>query len=463
MNSPEKHMGSKKIQSTKISRRRFLKTTGAAAGMMLSAPWYIPSRILGSLSPSNRITIGCIGVGNQGMQDLRGFLELDNVQALAVCDVNRAGFYKAATRYAGREPAQKMVNDYYASRSRSGAYRGCETYRDFRELLARGDIDAVLIVTPDHWHAVMAIEAARVGKDIYCEKPLGYSVRESRAMVEAVRRYGRVLQTGTHHRSDSVVRYGCELIRNGYLGKLTKIHTCLPAHSLRTMVSNGVSEEIPDDFDYDMWLGPAPWAPYHERRCFYTFRFIQDYAGGETTNTGAHIFDIIQWALGRDRTTPVEFEDMGSKFPSEGLYDAVSSIRFRARYSDGLEIVCLPEGHKDLVARFEGTEGFLEIYWHHLKAHSDSLLRRSIAPGETRLYHSSNHYYDFVQAVRSRRDPIAPVEVGHASATFANLANIAMRLHRKIVWDPTGETFGSDEEANRMLSRSMRSPWRLPV
>jgi len=217
---------------------------------------------------------------------------------------------------------------------------------------------------------------------------------------------------------------------------------------------------VPDGFDYDLWLGPAPWASHHEHRCFYTFRFIQDYSGGETTNTGAHKFDIVQWGLGTEQTGPVEIEDLGSEFPKTGLFDTVSRIHFRARYANGVELICTPSGIGGAV-RFEGAEGWVHVDWNSFRTHPESLMDTVIGPDEIHLYESRDHKRNFLDCIKSGRDPIAPVEVGHRSASVCHLANIAMRLKRKLHWDPDEERFINDEQANRLLSKPVRAPWHL--
>jgi predicted dehydrogenase len=423
----------------------------------------VPSTIFGANAPSNRITMGCIGTGGQGTRDMNGFLQNDDLQILAVCDVNRgSGGYKSQSQFCGREPAKKIVEDYYAKNSRSGSYSGCDAYGDFRHVIERDDIDAVLIVTPDHWHAIPTIMAARAGKDIYCEKPLSLTVREGRAMVEAVRSNGVVFQTGSHHRSKARMRFACELVQNGRIGKVKRFTTVLGPHPLRRDIMDWKPMPVPEGFDYDFWLGPAPLAPYHDARCLYNFRFIMDYAGGETTNTGAHAFDIVQWANGTQLTGPVEFEDLGSEFPTKGLYTAVSKIHFRAQYANGVELLCLPSGgFKNMTARVEGEEGSIDINWDGIETQPVSLQRSVIGPDEIHLYESKDHYRNFLDCVKSRRDPIAPIEVGHRSASLCHLANIAMFLKTKLKWDPIAERVTNNEEANLLLGRDMRNPWSL--
>ena len=444
-----------------LSTRRDFLLSMAFGAASFGVPYIVPNSAFGANAPSNRITVGCIGNGNMGFTDLQGLMHQDDTQILAVCDVNRGSFgYKTAKQFRGREPARKLVNDYYAKKAGSGSYKGTDAYNDFRELLARDDIDAVSVTTPDHWHAIPTIMAARAGKHIYCQKPLSLTIAEGRAMVEAVRRYGVVLQTGSQHRSKDRMRFACELVRNGRIGQVQRVLTDLPRHGLRFEIDTWQPTPVPDGFDYDLWLGPAPWAPHHEHRCFYTFRFVQDCSGGETTNTGAHKFDIVQWALGTERTGPMEIEDLGSEFPKTGLFDTVSRIHFRARYANGVELICTPGGVGG-AARFEGTEGWVHVSWNSFKTQPESLMNTVIGPDEIHLYKSLDHKRNFLDCIRSGRDPITPVEVGHRSASVCHLANIAMKLHRKLRWDPDEEHFINDEPANRLLSKPIRAPWHM--
>ena len=443
------------------SRRDFLKY--AAAGVMgtYGMPYLVASSALGAGAPSNRISVGCIGTGNMGFTDLQGLMHQDDTQIVAVCDVNRGSFgYKTAEQFRGREPARKLVDDYYGGQRRSGVYKGTDAYNDFRDLLARDDIDAVSVTTPDHWHAIPTIMAARAGKHIYCQKPLSLTIAEGRAMVEAVRRYGVILQTGSQHRSKQRMRFACELVRNGRIGRVKRVLTSLGRHGLRFDLDTWNPTPVPDGFDYDLWLGPAPLVPHQEHRCFYTFRFVQDYSGGETTNTGAHKFDVVQWGLGTEQTGPVEIEDLGSEFPKTGLFDTVSRIHFRAQYANGVELICTPGGIGG-AARFEGTEGWVHMDWNSFSTHPKSLMETVIGPNEIHLYESSDHKRNFLDCIKSGREPITPVEVGHRSASICHLANIAMRLNRKLHWDPDEEYFINDEQANRLLSKPVRAPWNL--
>jgi len=442
---------------TRLTRRRFLASAGAA----LAAPYVLPARARGAAAPSNRVHVGCIGVGNQGSQVLQGFLQNDDVQVVAVCDVNTASYgYKTASQYLGRDPARRMVEDHYAAGSPSGRFRGCDAVTDFREVLGRPDVDAVTIVVPDHWHAVMTVLAARAGKDIYCEKPLSLTVEDGRAMVQAVRRSGIVLQTGSHERSRQVTRLACELVRNGRIGRLRRILAVVGPHNKVGPEGAWAPMPVPPGFDYETWLGPAPWEPYHKDRCLYTFRFILDYSGGQVTNYGAHSLDMAQWGHGTDRTGPVEVEDAGSEWPRDGLFNVATRVGFRARYADGVELECLTRDD-NVAARFEGTEGWVEVGYKGFFTEPESLKRTVFGPNEVRLYESRDHYRNFLDCVKSRAEPAAPVEVGHRSVTLCHIGNIAMRLGRRLRWDPEAERFIGDDEANRLLGRPKRAPWGL--
>ena len=466
--------------SRRASRRKFLKVLGAASAAF-AVPTIAPRSVFGASAPSNRIGMAVIGNGNQSEIDIPAFLQNDDVQLLAVCDVNTAsGGYRTPQQFLGRKPAQEKVNRYYAEKTGRGQYRGCDAYRDFREVLERSDVDAVAIIVPDHWHAWMTVAAARAGKDIYCEKPLSLTVADGQAMVRAVRQHGRILQTGSHWRSYPLARRACELVRNGRIGKLQRILTCLPPNNA---VSPGVGWQpmpVSEGFDYDRWLGPAPEAEYHEDRCFYRFRFILDYSGGQVTNFGAHRNDIAQWGHGTDSTGPVEVEDLGSEFPPRGdLFTTALKAAFRCRFADGVALECRteePDSDTRFETRFEGTEGWVQFSRGGLKTEPESLASSQIGPDEIHLLVSNpqrsgdekgtsylipDHVRNFLDAVRSRQDPIQPVEVGHRTATICHLGNIAMRLKRKIRWDPDRERILGDDEAAAMLSRPNRPPWNL--
>jgi len=457
------------MKSLKINRRKFLRRATSTALGMITFPYIAPSSALGkagNIEPSNRINMGFIGVGGMGTNNMRAFLTQRDVQVVAVCDVVKASdeyghWYKRGWQGAwfGRESARKIVEDHYAQMKKASQYKGCAAYIDFRDLLVRNDINAVCITTPDHWHAIPVIMAASTGKHIYCEKPLSLTVAEGRAMAEAVQRYGVIFQTGTQRRSSQQYRFVCELIRNGRIGRLKRAVATIGSNNKEAPAKDWQAMPVPDWLDYDMWLGPAPWASYHKDRCLYTFRFGLDYSGGQTTNLGAHAIDIVQWANGTDDTGPVEVEDLSGEFPEDGLFTTATKVHFCARYANGLELICKTQYGGPL--RLEGSEGWIEIQNEKPTYYPESLKTSLIGPNEIHLYESNDHHRNFLDCIKAQRETAAPVEIGHRSVTICHLGNIAMMLKHKLRWDPEKEIFVDNEAANRMLERSMRSPWHL--
>ena len=428
-----------KPSSARISRRGFLKSAAAVAAF----PNLVPGSALGlngAVAPSNRIVMGSIGVNGMGTADMQAFLGCPDAHIVAVCDVERAH----------RERAKGMVEEHYAA-------KGCDCYKDFRELLARTDIDAVHIGTPDHWHVLISIAAAKAGKDIYCEKPLSKTIAEGRALCNAIKKYGRVFQTGTQLRSTNVVRYACELVQNGRIGKIHTIRTFVPVGP-----SNPLEPEqpVPDGLDYDMWLGPAPYRPYTPKRVHFNFRYFSDYAGGSMTDLGAHDNDIAQWGNGTQLTGPLEIEGEG-EFPRDGLYDTCMKFKVTHTCVNGVKIICSTDPNpQGTGVRFEGSEGWIYVRG-SIDAEPKSVLTSSIGPNEIHLYDSPNHWQNFLDCVKSRAKTIAHEEIGHRSVSVCHLGNIALNLRRKLRWDPDAEQFINDDEANRMLLSPMRAPWSL--
>jgi predicted dehydrogenase len=426
-----------------LSRRDFVK--GAAA---FGAPLIIPASAIGRdnrPAPSNRINVGFIGVGGMGSGLLRAFLALTDAQVVAVCDVDQERRLKA----------KSTVEMHYAGQSALGSYSGCADILDFRDVIARSDIDALVMALPDHWHAIPVIMAAKAGKDIYAEKPLGLTVEQGRVMSDTVNRYGRVFQTGSQLRSWSHVLHGIELVRNGRLGKIHTIHAVCGAGPA---MDNQPEMPVPPGFDYDMWLGPAPWAPYTKLRCHGIFRWNLDYSGGQITDHGAHYCDLAQWGLNRENSGPVEFEGSGD-FPKDGLWNTATTYRVECKYADGVKLIVTHEGRGG--ATFFGTEGSLYIGDGGIESDPPHLAHSVIGPNEDRVYPNNDHHQNFLDCIKTRRDPAAPIETAHRSVSIGHIGNIAMLLGRKLTWNPETERFVNDPAADRMLSRSMRSPWRL--
>ncbi len=450
-----------------LSRRRFLARTAAASGAAIAAPLFVPAAVLGKEGrppPSERIVMGCVGTGGRGTSNLRTFIQNPDVQIVAVCDVEKRSSRYYRGRTAGREPAREVVEQHYAKAKTANAEKSCRAFGDFRELLAIGDIDAVSVATPDHWHALVSIAAANAGKDIYCEKPLANSVAEGRAVAEAVRRNDRVLQTGSHERSNAKSRFAAELVLNGRIGKLHTVRIQMPCTEPHHLHVRGVEntppvEPVPEGFDYDFWLGHTPAVPYTPGRCHFWWRFVLAHGGGEMTDRGAHVIDLAQMGMGTETTGPVEIEAKGVR--GTGLYDTFMDYEFTNTFANGVRMIGSAEEPRGL--KFEGSDGWVFIHVHGcaLDAHPKSLLEETIGDSEIRIGRSPGHHRNFLDCVKSRKTPVAPAEVGHRSATICHLNNIAMLTGRKLRWDPRTERFADDDVANALLRPKMRDPWTV--
>jgi len=424
-----------------ISRRQLLRC--GAAGIAL--PYIIPAlhKARGAASPGERITMGAIGLGNQGMHNLKSFLTFDDVRVLAACDVDQNHL----------QSAKGTVDAAYGNRD-------CAAYSDFREVLARVDIDTVLIATPDHWHAILAIEAAKAGKDIYCEKPISLTVAEGRAVADTMKRYGTVYQSGTQRRSIACFRFGVDIARSGMLGKLQTLHCYY--HNGPTCPPQPV-QPVPDGFDYAMWLGPAPFEPYTARRCHGSFRWVYDYSGGQLTDLGAHFADLAQWAHGVEDTSPTQYEGW-AEFPKDGLFNTPVRFEVAATYADGVKMIMHDEtepGRGPRGNKFVGSDGWVSVDDTGKVTASDPAILRKLSAAQQGYEYMEGHHRDFLTAVRTRGRTIASPELAHRSTTTCHIANICLRLGRKLQWDPAAERFVNDAEADRMLARATRGPWRL--
>jgi len=442
------------------SRRGFLKSAAVGA---IGFPMVVRSQTLGANAPSKRITMGIIGCGNQSEQDLKRWLPMEDVQVVAVCDVNKASYgYKNDKQFLGREPVRAMVESAYAERSPSGSFKGVSSYVDFRDLLARKDIDTVAIITPDHWHAIQTIQAAAAGKDIYCQKPLSLTVRDGQEMIKAVRKYNRVLQCGSQWRSTDFLRGFTKAIQGGVVGKPHRVVTYVAKNNFDGPGPGWKPMPVPEGFEYDMWLGPAPMAPYHIDRCLYRFRFVSDYSGGQTTNFGHHSIGLAMWALGLDDQWPVEMWNMGSEFPLKGdLFDTATKIHFGCRFEKGMELECVTSP-KSFGVRIEGDKGWIETRGRSITDASSPEIAKAVQ-GKGTSEQFTNHYRTFIDCVKSRETPNESVEIGHRVSSICHLGNMVMKLDRKIRFDPKTETIIGDDEANKMLERPHRGPWSYKV
>jgi predicted dehydrogenase len=442
-----------------INRRNLLKS---AAGAALAAPFIVSASALGAggrPAASNRIGIGHIGLGGRGSGLMSGFLGNGDVQVLAVCDADAARLGNA----------KKRVDGAYSEQA-PGTYAGCKDYKEFREVLDRPDIDGVVIATPDHWHGLLTAMAARAGKDVYCEKPMASTIGDGRAAADAIKRYGRVFQVGSQERSTGTTRYACELVRNGRLGKIHTIRTWLPTGNMRSGATG--PEPVPEGFDYERWLGPAPWAPYHSRRCHGSFRWIMDYSDGELTDRGAHTNDIALLGAGPLLVGPVEIQGHGT-FLKDPLWDVPYEYHIEFTYANGLKIIVdsgdaptnaicnITKAHRGI--KFEGSEGwvFVAVHGGALEADPPGLLKSVIGPGDIQLGRSPGHGQDWINGIKTRSPTMAPAEDGHRTSSFCHLCLTACLLKRKLKWDLVREKFIDDEDANRMIFRPARAPWHF--
>jgi hypothetical protein len=429
-----------------LNRRRFLRKSAIALGAAIAVPTIIPASALGrggARAPSERITMGFIGVGGQGGGHLLGgawtyvpggYSARRDVQVLAVCDAWKDR----------RDTATRRVNENYAEIFGKGKYQSCEAYRDFRDVLARPDIDAVLIASPVHWHGVMAIMAAKAGKDIYCEKPVAITIRESQAIKETVQRYARIFQAGTQQRSEygGKFRRACELVRNGAIGELKEVYACRPGGSFEWKRFSP-AQPVPEGLDWDLALGPAPWQEYAGVANAHMFCGIGD------INWGPHHYDIVQWALDADRSGPVEMF-----FENNVLqYRYASGVVVHAQHFPGDTTGSSGGG------RFIGTNGWIAVDRENLTASDPAILQMPLDSNGPRLYRADSHSGNFLDCVRTRQQPICDVETAHRSISAVLLGGIALQLERSLKWDPQREQFLNDEAANRLLATTFRTPW----
>lgn len=433
---------------SRLSRREFLTSSAGAVGALAIAPMFIPASALGrggATAPSERITMGFIGIGGQGGGHLLGgawtyltggYAARPDVQVVAVCDVFRER----------RENAKERVNKNYAETRGQEKYTACEAYVDFREVLQRDDIDAVLIASPAHWHATMSIMAARAGKDIYCEKPTACTVRESQAVLEAVRRHGRVYQAGTQQRSEynSLFRRACEFVRSGRIGKLKEIWACRDGGAIAWPTRFGPAQPIPDGLDWDLYLGPAPEIPYDGNASAHRFDI------GEL-NWGQHHYDIVQWATDSDDTGPVELWTEGGR----SHYKYANGVVVYGNYYPGEKVG--DQGG----ATFVGTEGRIAVDRDSMVSYPPDIIREPLRPNEEHLYRCESHSGNFLDCVRTRKKPICDADIAHRAASALLLGGIAKQVQRPLKWDPAKEQFLGDEEANRLLSVAKRAPWAV--
>lgn len=450
-----------------VTRRKFLAGTASTVAF----PTIIPASALGKdgrPAPSERITVGAVGFGTIAHSTVRNFLYDERVQVVAVADpVSRAGQYHYdGSKQGGRDVGKEIIEKHYGEK-RDKTYKGCRTYEDFRNMLVQEDLDAVNVSTPDHWHALCAIYAARQGIHVYGQKPLALTVAEGRAMANEIAKAGVVFQTGSQQRSDVYFRMAAEWIRNGRLGKLKPIkvgfgggHADWNKQSARK-----APEPIPKHLNYDLWEGPAPHRDYCPAILPLNWRHNFDYSGGMVTDWGAHHIDIVQWALGMDESGPVRIENIQGEMPDPAaLYNTAATFHFEAVYADGTRLHVNDRNDEyQQGIKFEGENGkSIFVKRGKLDMQPIDLRKEKPGDGETRLKVSKKHEANFVDCIYNGETPVAPVEAAHRTITVAHLANIGLRLGRKTIeWDSKTETIRGDDEANAMLSKPMRSPYSL--
>ncbi|AKJ65244.1 Gfo/Idh/MocA family protein [Kiritimatiella glycovorans] len=429
-----------------VSRRGFLRRSTLAAASTAAAPYVIPSSALGLngiVPPSERIVLGLIGLGKISRGHFGSMLNHPGVQIAAVCDVDRTK----------REDKKTAAESRYAQNRPSGTWRGVDAYNEYERIVERDDIDACFVMTPDHWHVPIAMAAVRSGQDVYCEKPMSLTIREGRMLSDAVRRYGRVLQVGSQQRSNTAFRRAAEIVRNGWIGKVHTIYARLGTFPPPLALPE---QPVPEGFDYDRWLGRAPWHPYHPERVSGSFsrgwRRFWDYGSRKNGDWGAHHYDIIQWALGMQYSGPEFFFPVGHE----------GSEHQGFRYADGTTVLRDHPAPSGQMIHFIGEDGVVAVSRRDvLITEPAHLATLPLSPSDEHLYVSDNHRENFLECVRSRRHPIADVEIGHRTATICHLSAISERLGRTLKWDPDREAILGNREASRWMARPRRAPYTL--
>lgn len=425
----------------KQTRRQFLRNSSIVA-----APMIVKSSVLGkegATSPNSKIQMACIGVGGQGTGNMNNFLQDERVKVVAVCD----------------------VDDVHKNRALKAAKLSeRDGFTDYRDIINRKDIDAVMIATPDHWHSLITVAAARSGKDIYCEKPLAASIGEGRFVTDVVLKEKRVLQCGTWRRSGVHTRMACEWVRNGYIGKLQKVDIGVPGTFQIKGNYTGAEKEqkVPDGFDYKMWAGTTPDAPYTPGRCHFNFRWIDDYAPGYVTDWGAHFIDVAHWGMDMDNGGPTTIKADQVTRREGTIYDAVENFEITYSYPEDIEMrMFSTQKASEWGTKFIGSEGSIYVENHKLITTPPELKRKKLGPNDKRLYVSEHHHRNFIDCVISREKTAASVESAHRAASACHLGAIAAKLGRAINFDPENEKFVNDREANNLIMREFHGSWKL--
>lgn len=451
-----------------MKRRTFLEKTAAAVSGAIVVPVIVPSSVFGKNAPSNKIQIGQIGCGRIARtHDLAETLPLDDARIIAVCDLDRWRV----------EDGKKLVEDFYRKKTGKEDYLDVKMYENYREMLENPEVDAVMISTPDHWHAEPAIEAALKRKDIYMQKPNSLTITEGRLLSDVVNRQGVILQVGTQVRSaQQQFRRAAELVRNGRIGKLHTVKLSFPGDPGGP---DAPEMPVPEGLNYDMWLGSTPYVPYTEMRVHPQKGYdrpgwlrCEQFGSGMITGWGQHQFDLANWAMDTEYTGPLSVQAVAA-FPKSGLWNVHGDFMVKMEYENDLTVYANSE--TPVVIRYEGSEGWIEVYRGNynitgsdpvspesrevLNASNPNILTSEIKEDEIHLYFSEDHHANWLECIRTRKQPIVPVEVGHRACSVCLLSHIAMKLNRKLHWDPVRERFLNDDESNDMLSRPQRYPY----
>ena len=460
------------MQKVSTSRRKFIKKTGVVLGSAIAFPSIVPSSVLGKDAPGNIINVAQIGCGRIARaHDLPETMKYDSARLIAVSDVDTKRM----------QEGKQFIENWYAENKGKKNYVNIKTYPDYRELLKDKDIDAVIISTPDHWHAQSAIEAALEGKDIYLQKPAALTIKEGRVMSNIMHKTGRIFQIGSQQRSLNPwpqFKRACELVRNGRIGKIQTVKIGLPGDPA------GAEEPkmlVPDNLNYDMWLGSTPEVYYTEKRVHPQEDYsrpgwlrCEQFGAGMITGWGAHHLDTAHWGMGTEYTGPIEVEAR-AEFPDHGLWTVHGPFKVEAKYANGVNMIISGEFPNGV--RFEGDEGWIFVSrgdtgvtasdpgsqgnTEAFKASDPKILQSVIGPDEIHLYESQEQHGNWLDCIKSRKQPVAPAEIAHRSTSACLVAHIAMKLPRKLYWDPVNERFKNDDEANGMLSRPQRYPYGI--
>lgn len=430
-----------------MNRRRFIQSTAA-----FSVPLIVPASVLGkggAVAPSERVTVGLIGCGGQGSGVFHGMLNLAEVQGIAVCDPDGQR----------RGNAKDKTEKRYAKDRESGSYKGCAEYNDFRELCAREDIDAVVVGTPDHWHAIAAVTALRAGKDVYCEKPVTHLFAEGRVLCDEVAKRKAIFQTGSQQRSDTRFRIAAEIVLNGLIGKVRHVEVGLPTGK-PTAEEGKVAQAVPDHLDYDLWCGPSRLLPYNEKRLHWNWRWCLDYGGGQLMDWIGHHNDIAHWGLGLDRSGPIQVEAKGFRYPDQGMYDHPLDYEVLSTYAGGYTISISNKNR--MGCKWIGENGWVYVDRGRIEASTPEWIRESTDRGPEKAYVSRDHRRNFIEGVLTRKECICPAETAHRSITPGHLGYVSDRLGRPLKWDPEKEVVIGDEEADTLLKKlDYRGGWKL--